>query len=257
MAQGRADGSRPAGLRGPVSDAVSDASPWRARFYLIYTQLRERIVLLHYPPGARLDIDALASGFGISRTPIRSVLQQLEREGLAMTRHGVGTAVTEIDFADLREATQLRMYLCELIGQLDPRPPADGMLATLDRLQGECDALPAELDFEGFARIDMRLHDCKCGLIGNQPLRRIYDELYYRTARMWFFFLPRLDWREEVAALGDDIRLVRRALARGDVAAMGYLTRNAISDGLFRIGDLFAERPATVPASPAAGGAGT
>jgi hypothetical protein len=88
----------------------------------------------------------------------------------------------------------------------------------------------------------MRLHDCKCGLIGNRPLRRVYDELYYRTARMWFYLLPRMDWSEEVTALADDIRLVRRALARGDVAAMGYITRNAISDGLVRVGDLLTER---------------
>jgi DNA-binding GntR family transcriptional regulator len=252
MAQRQSDGRHRAGLGG----TVSDASPWRARFHLIYAQLRERIVLLHYPPGARLDIDALARGFGISRTPIRSVLQQLEREGLAITRHGVGTAVTEIDFAHLRETTELRMHLCELIGRLDPRAPGDGVLAALGRLQRDCDALPDELDFEGFARIDMRLHDCKCGLIGNQPLRRIYDELYYRSARMWFFFLPRLNWPEEVAALGQDIRLVRRALARGDVAAMGFLTRNAISDGLFRVGDLFAERPAGAPDGPPLQGAG-
>jgi DNA-binding GntR family transcriptional regulator len=218
----------------------SDASPWRARFDAIHHRLRQRIVLLHYPPGARLDVDALAREFGVSRTPVRSVLQQLEREGLAITRHGVGTAVTGIDFGQLREATLLRMHLCEVVGVLGPRAPDAAVLSTLERLEEDCGRLSSRLDCAGFAHIDMRLHDCKCGLIGNRPLRRIYDELYYRTARMWFFFLPRLDWREEVAALGEDIRLVRGALARGDVAAMGYLTRNAISNELFRVGDLFA-----------------
>ena len=226
-------------------DFGTDASPWRIRFHAIYTQLRERIVLLQYPPGARLDVDALAHEFGVSRTPIRSVLQQLEREGLAITRHGVGTAVTELDFAHVREATLLRMHLCEIIGLLEPRPPGEAVLTVLERLEEDCARLLAgELDCAGFARIDMRLHDCKCGLIGNRPLRRIYDELYYRTARMWFYFLPRMVWRDEAAALHDDIRMARRALARGDVAAMGLMTRNAISDGLFRVGDLFDERGA-------------
>lgn len=229
---------------------AADASPWRARFDTIYLRLRERIVLLHYAPGARLDIDALAGEFGVSRTPIRSVLQQLERDGLAITRHGVGTSVTEIDFAHLREATELRMYLCEIIGALEPRQPDGAILAALDGLREDCGRLPAAIDIAGFARIDMRLHDCKCGLIGNQPLRRIYDELYYRTVRMWFHLLPRLSWREEVDALAEDVRMTRRALARGDVAAMGHLTRNAISDGLFRIGDLFAGRAAADPQRP-------
>jgi DNA-binding GntR family transcriptional regulator len=223
----------------------SDASPWRARFRAIYTQLRARIVLLQYPPGARLDVDALAQEFGVSRTPIRSVLQQLEREGLASTRHGVGTSVTELDFAHVREATLLRMHLCEIIGLLEPRMPDEAVLGALEQLEQDCDRLlPGALDCPGFARIDMRLHDCKCGLIGNRPLQRTYDELYYRTARMWFYFLPRMGWRDEVSALRDDIRLSRRALARGDVAAMGFMTRNAISESLFRVGDLFDERGA-------------
>ncbi len=223
----------------------TDASPWRARFHAIYDQLRARIVLLQYPPGARLDVDALAQEFGVSRTPIRSVLQQLEREGLAITRHGVGTAVTKLDFEHVREAILLRMHLCEVIGMLDPRPPGAPVLAALEMLEKDCDRLlGGGLDCPGFARVDMRLHDCKCTLIGNRPLQRIYDELYYRTARMWFYFLPDMVWREEASALRDDIRMARRALARGDVAAMGFATRNAISDSLFRVGDLFYKRDA-------------
>ncbi len=219
----------------------TDSSPWRIRFDMIYRELRERITLLHYPPGTRLDVDKLCEEFHVSRTPIRTVLQRLEREGLAVTRHGVGTAVTEIDFEHVREAMQFRMHLAELIGELDPIQPDEKLLIALEGLQEECNAIGDQPALEAFARIDMRLHDCKCRLIGNGTLRRTYDELYYRSVRMWFHFLPSMDWRAEAASLLEDIHLTKGALSRGDVRGMGLMTRNLISMALFRLHDLISE----------------
>ena len=69
------------------------------RFEAIHAEIRERICLLHYPPGHTLRRAELAREFGISRTPIRRVLQRLEYEGLVESRHGIGTIVTLIDSA--------------------------------------------------------------------------------------------------------------------------------------------------------------
>ena len=70
---------------------LADSSPWRVRFRAIYEDLRKKIILLDFPPGTRLDVEALAREHDVSRTPIRTVIQRLESEGLAITRHGVGT----------------------------------------------------------------------------------------------------------------------------------------------------------------------
>lgn len=197
--------------------------------------LRERIVLLRYPPGTHLDVGALAREFGVSRTPVRAVLQRLEYEGLVVTRHGVGTRVTDVDCTDLRQATEFRMRLAELIGELSPRPPAPACLERLERARDACRGLDARFDAEGFARIDLEVHDCVCSVIGHPQLLEVYDELYYRTARMWFTLLPRLEWREEVAVFLEDIELLLRALRRNDVRAAGFLVRNALSAVLYRV----------------------
>lgn len=224
-----------------TSRVDTDSSPWRVRSEAIYRRLRERITLLHYPPGMRLNVDKLTDEFNVSRTPIRTVLLRLEREGLAITRHGVGTAVTEADFEHVREAMLFRMHLAELIGVLDPKQPDKELLLSLEGLQRECADIRNHPALQEFARIDMRLHDCKCSLIGNEPLKRTYDELYYRTVRTWFHFLPRMDWPTEAAALFEDLRLTSAALSRGDVKAIGFITRNLISEGLFRLHDLISE----------------
>lgn len=229
--QDRADSSSP---------GISDDSPWRLRFEAIHRQLRERIALLHYPPATRLDVDALAAEFGVSRTPIRTVLHQLEREGLAVTRHGVGTTVTDIDRKHLREATMLRMHLAELIGVLDPKPLTDELAQNLSQLKQECDNLLEGADFEQFARIDIELHECICSIIGNSQLKITYDKLYYGCARMWFYFLPHMDWRTEVSALSTHIDMIMWAASRNDAMAVGSAVSNAIFQGLYRLGVLIA-----------------
>ncbi len=220
---------------------LADSSPWRIRFRTIYENLRQKIILLEYPPGARLDVDALARKHDVSRTPIRTVIQRLENEGLAVTRHGVGTTVAEIDFAQVHAAMQFRMHLAELIGTLNPRPPAADLAGFLEGLSVDFAGTGQENFAQVFARIDMQLHDRKCELIGHDLLRRTYDEMYYRTVRTWFHFLPRMNWKTERDALLGDIDQTARAVRRGDIAAIGFITRNAISEGLYRLSDLIEE----------------
>ena len=59
----------------------------------IYDELRMRICLLDLAPGSRLNERDLAAEFGISRTPMRAVLQRLEHDRLIDSQHGRGTTV--------------------------------------------------------------------------------------------------------------------------------------------------------------------
>ncbi|NIZ11159.1 GntR family transcriptional regulator [Pseudooceanicola sp. HF7] len=58
--------------------------------------LRERICLYPGPGEMLLHEGQLAEEFGLSRTPIRQVLQMLSYEGLVETRSGVGTIATPL-----------------------------------------------------------------------------------------------------------------------------------------------------------------
>jgi DNA-binding GntR family transcriptional regulator len=216
----------------------ADQSPSRQRFMSIYNSLRVRITLLHFPPGARLDLDALALEFKVSRTPIRSVLQRLEHEGLAVTRHGVGTIVTEIDVEQIRRVMQLRIGLAELVGSLSPNLPDEALFQSLEDLQNECNSITEELTAEKMASIDIRLHACKCQLIGNEVLHDMYDELYHRTTRLWFSLLPQTDIATEFKNVSDDVNQTLSALRRGDVKAAGFITRNKNSAGLIRMDEI-------------------
>ncbi len=64
----------------------------------IYNILKRRIIELKYEPGEVLNEVDLAEEFGISRTPIRKVFQQLTTDKLLNVIPRVGAQVTPIDF---------------------------------------------------------------------------------------------------------------------------------------------------------------
>ena len=60
-------------------------------------ELRFRICTTHPDTPMMLHEGKLAQEFGVSRTPIRQVLQRLSFEHLLETRSGVGTVVSTLD----------------------------------------------------------------------------------------------------------------------------------------------------------------
>jgi DNA-binding GntR family transcriptional regulator len=65
-----------------------------------YIALRDRIVSLDLAPGALLSETTLGDSMGISRTPIREALKQLERDYLIAIMPRRGIIVTDVDLHD-------------------------------------------------------------------------------------------------------------------------------------------------------------
>ena len=66
-------------------------------------QLEQEIVTGVLAPGARLDEQALADRFKVSRTPIREALMQLASAGLVTTQAHRGAFVTALGLRDIVE----------------------------------------------------------------------------------------------------------------------------------------------------------
>lgn len=212
-----------------------DQSPWRRRFDSIYQALRARITTLEYAPGARLDIDALSSEFGVSRTPVRNVLQRLDPEGLVRTRHGVGTIVAPLDLDDIHQAIRLRIELASLIGKFSPDSVAAITAQKLHQVSLDVAQLHGAIDPVLFAETDMRVHEAICTMVANPLLRRIYDEMYFRTARLRTCVLPDQAWSHEVSALARDIELILDAMERNDFDGVAALVGNSVHETFARV----------------------
>ena len=75
----------------------------------IYNQLYSEIMSLQRKPGAVLRENALCEEFGVSRTPIRSVLQELRIAGLIEVTPYKSTNVTRLDFNTISQQIYLRV----------------------------------------------------------------------------------------------------------------------------------------------------
>ena len=157
----------------------------RDRLAQIHDLIRERIMMLDYPPGERLSEAALAAEFGVSRTPLRRVLASLEDEGLLRSVHGVGTIVTDVDLEELAQVYRLRMELIVLIARLDPLPVTTEVISGFRELHQRALALRHAPAARDFAALDRDMFLALNALSGNQPLRDTSERLYFRTARIW------------------------------------------------------------------------
>lgn len=183
----------------------------------IFETLRMRVCMLDYAPEARLNERELAAEFGVSRTPMRAVLQRLERDGLIESRHGQGTAVTSIDLKRMQDVYVVRMRLMDALSDSARLPIPDGLEARLADLVAACAGLLESRDKREFAQINIQLNTILHGLVKNDVLREINEKLFFESARFWFLLLDELDFAEQVQALIDEISMIRRAIALRDV----------------------------------------
>jgi DNA-binding GntR family transcriptional regulator len=74
-------------------------------------ELRDAIVAGELKPGAPLRLEALADSLGMSISPVREAVRQLEGLGLAVHVPHRGARVTELAIEDLRDAYEARLAL--------------------------------------------------------------------------------------------------------------------------------------------------
>src|SRR3569623_2136248 len=88
-------------------------SPMRHRTMAEYAleQLREAIILGELPAGAPLRLDELARRFGMSISPLRAAVRQLEALGLAYHVPLLGARVLDFVFDVLRDLFSVRLTI--------------------------------------------------------------------------------------------------------------------------------------------------
>ncbi|MGD2156290.1 MAG: GntR family transcriptional regulator [Anaerolineales bacterium] len=77
----------------------------------IHKELRRAIIMGHYRPGERVNVDSLAESYNTSVTPVRDALQMLSQEGLVTIKPRSGYYVTRITLKEINDLFDLRMIL--------------------------------------------------------------------------------------------------------------------------------------------------
>jgi DNA-binding GntR family transcriptional regulator len=146
-----------------------------------YTALRNLIVssdVYRSRTDIRLDERQLAQDFGISRTPVREAMVQLEREGFVRSVPRRGVYVVRKTKNEVIELIQAWAALESMAARLITQSASDADIAGLRRMftTFEDDKLHAKLD--EYSEVNIAFHQTIIELSGNQVLIRLAENLF-------------------------------------------------------------------------------
>ncbi|WP_319526302.1 GntR family transcriptional regulator [uncultured Desulfosarcina sp.] len=208
----------------------------------IYKQLHHRILFIDYEPGQILKEQSLADEFGVSRTPLRTVLFRLEWEHLVKILPRTGIQVTELELNRIMNVYQARLELEEVVGRLAAERFLPSHFDTLDHIRQACDRLSGEKDTEALADIDFSIKALFLEAAGNPFLKETSDRLYALTFRLWYYNILKMnaeDWTLEVAALKKEIAETSALLVQNNPQEIGPARKRHLLDHLERIRSKF------------------
>lgn len=142
-----------------------------------YHAIKSAILSLQLKPGAPLVESDLAQQLGISKTPVRDALLELEREGFVTKVLFKGTYVTEVTLKDVREIFQLRAVLEGLAARLAAPLFSPQELEQIAENLTAAEAALAEGNLDLCSAWGKRLHDAIINKADNQRLTLIIRNL--------------------------------------------------------------------------------
>ncbi len=91
----------------------------------VYSQLRERIISGKLLPGQSITLRNIAERLGVSLSPVREAVWQLESERVLVVESNRSIRVNSLNAEEMREALEIRLLLESRAGELacENRPP--------------------------------------------------------------------------------------------------------------------------------------
>lgn len=176
-------------------------------------KIRERILTGTYRPGEKVNQDALATEFGVSRLPIREALIVLESEGLVENIARRGAFIAEVSREDILDHYAIFGAIAGLAAARAATTMTTDDLARLRQLVTE---MRDETSSTGVDRLCYRFHRCVNQAGARRRLRSELRRLSEGIPARLFTFAP--EWQAQADA--DHVEILH-ALSCGD-AVLAY-----------------------------------
>lgn len=198
----------------------------------IYNTLKRRIIEFTYKPGSILNELDLADEFGVSRSPVRVALQELERDALIHIVPRYGAQVAPIDFRNIKG-------LFEVTKQLDPYATRQAVkritpeqLAEMKQIIKNLEAFSSTANYQDAINEDERFHKIIFEACDNKWLTETLAHLHIHTERLWHYCN---DYFDDMTIFTKTFRQIVQAIEDQDEEAAEHYAREHIDDFLSRI----------------------
>lgn len=208
----------------------------------IYQTLVQEILRFDFKPGDSISENLLCQRFSLSRTPVRSILQRLQENGLVRIIPHRGSIVTRLDFDVINQLIYERvavesMVLRDFIRiccQADVQHVRSA-LNHLYSLAQECENHPEQFDPSRFLEADLAMHEIWFHAIHKEFLWKRLSRLELNYNR--FCMLDIIEGCNVPDVLRDHEEMLRLIEAR-DTSGVETLMRRHLYGGMRRIGEL-------------------
>lgn len=126
----------------------------------------------------------LADRFGISRTPIREALRQLESEGYLTVVPRKGAIVAALSERDVEEFYAIKSILEGYAAQMAAARMSERDIVRLEQINQRLAVLAQEGDVKSFFRVHVEFHDMFVKAAGNDKLAELIGQLGLKFNRM-------------------------------------------------------------------------
>jgi DNA-binding GntR family transcriptional regulator len=179
---------------------------------IVYENLKKRIINHQLKPGEPLNESVLTKELGISKTPIREALQQLEKEGFIENIPGKGSFVSRISIQDIREIFEIREILeCEVVKRA-------AMKSDPDKIEGIRKKFETESNGDKNSRDQFkagdRIHTFIFESFGNKRLLEYYKRLQEHIIRMRLYFFNQLHQERSGQSFKEHVEIMDALIAQ-------------------------------------------
>ncbi|WP_098483520.1 GntR family transcriptional regulator [Georgenia soli] len=210
----------------------------------VYDALRARILENEIEPGERVNIDALARDLGVSQTPVREAVRQLEGDNLIVKVPGKGYRTTPLlDLERLRQLFEFRLlvdvWAVEVVTTNRLGNPARVIGQEIDRFElsiaGKTD-IRRELVLH-----DTRFHGYILRALSNEVVREAYEQTHshLHTFRL---YAADIDGSITIA----EHRRIWAAVESCDGSAAAAAMHEHLTAAFYRFAAAFDEAPGTL-----------
>ncbi len=160
---------------------ISDTYSLRAR---VFNKIREDILAGVYQENEELKENTLAQELGVSRTPVREALRQLELEGLVNIIPNKGASVTGITLKDIHDIYMIRSYLEGLCARWACEHITEAQIGALEEILYLSEFHARRSHFDQLVELDNRFHELIYAASGSKILDHVLSDFHHYVERI-------------------------------------------------------------------------
>lgn len=150
----------------------------------VYTKIREDILSARFKEGEELRENTLANEIGVSRTPVREALRQLELEGLVTIVPNKGAVVRGFSAKDMEDIYVMRSYLEGLCAKWAADNITTEQIEKLEEVQYLFEFHASKKHYDQLVELDDRFHDIIYEASNSRMLNHLLTDFHHYVQRI-------------------------------------------------------------------------